>query len=149
MAGRTSRNKGSRGEREVIALLQPVVNKVCDEFNEPRFVLRRNQDQRWKEKQYDLIGVPWIALEVKRQENLSGFGSWWRQTLKACGERQTPVLIYRQNYKPWQVRMRCYVAAGDAWIYGTIDMKIEFFLEWFEVALRSKIRKSERSIENR
>lgn len=138
--GKASRDKGGRGEREFMAIIQPLVDKVCEETGNPKIVLRRNRDQRFAKKQYDVIGIPWIALEIKRQENPSGIGSWWKQTLQACGHRQYPVLAYRQNYQPWKIRMRVHVAAGGGWMWMTINITLEAFLEWFEQMLRQKLK---------
>ena len=140
MAGRASRNKGARGELEVIAMLQPIVDKVCEETGHPSFVLRRNQDQRYAPKQYDLIGVPWVALEVKRVENQSGIGSWWRQTKEATKDGQIPILIYRPNHQKWKVRCRIPILAGITVIRATVNVDIETFLVWFEYFLKSKLK---------
>ena len=134
------RNKGARGEGEVIAFLQPIVDKVCEENGHPRFILRRNQDQRFAAKQYDLIGVPWVALEIKRVENQSGIGGWWKQTLAATSENQIPVLIYRQNYRQWKVRMRVQVLAVTTPILMTINVDIASFLIWFEQMLKQRLK---------
>ena len=88
-----SRDKGSRGERQVIQMLQPIVDEVCDECGQPRLVLRRNASQRFAAKQYDVIGIPWMAMEIKFHENHSGREGWWRQTLEACMPGQIPILI--------------------------------------------------------
>ena len=63
--------------------------------------LKRNLMQS-AEGGYDLIGLSFLALEVKRQEILS-LPAWWRQTTKqaACG--QSPVLWFKQSRKPWRV----------------------------------------------
>tara|TARA_B100000749_G_C18389759_1_gene449700 strand:- start:141 stop:575 length:435 start_codon:yes stop_codon:yes gene_type:complete len=137
MGGRMSREKGARGEREIIALLQPIVTQVCDELNRPVFELRRNPSQRFAAKQYDVIGLPWVALEVKRVENLSGLGSWWKQTLEATNDRQTPVLVYRPNHVAWKVRIRTIVAVvkGGPHIRMTMDLDWHTFLTWFKAKL--------------
>lgn len=137
MAGRMSRNKGARGEREVIAILQPIVDSVCEETGQPRFELRRNPTQRFKGKEYDVIGLPWIALEVKRQENLSGLGSWWKQTLDATRPGQTPVLVYRKNHSPWKVRMKVPVDIENRLnVMCVVDVDWDTFLFWFRQRLK-------------
>jgi hypothetical protein len=141
MAGRMSRNKGANGEREVIGLLQPVVDRVCAECGQVQLVLKRNYSQRFAAKQYDVEGVPWMALEVKRVENQSGVGSWWRQTLAATRPGQVPVLFYRQNHRPWMVRTRLPVVAGGRTVVRcTVTMDVTSFLVWFEYRLKSDWR---------
>lgn len=139
MAGRSSRNKGARGEREMIAVLQPIVDRVCDECGQPRFEIRRNYTQRFQAKECDLIGIPWMSFEVKRVENLSGMGGWWRQTLKATREGQVPVLFYRQNHKGWKVRFRVALDAGRYKVRSTVTVDLATFLVWFEHRLKSEL----------
>jgi hypothetical protein len=143
MSGARSRNKGARGEREVIAILQPIVDKVTDECGQPRLVLRRNYSQRYEAKQYDVIGLPWVALEVKRVENLSGLGKWWRQVISCTGRGQVPVLIYRQNHGKWHVRTRVPVRAGGrvggVHVVCTVTMDLATWLVWLEQRLKVEL----------
>lgn len=137
--GRMARNKGYRGEREVIAILQPVVTKVCGECSTVELILKRNLHQRFAAKQYDLEGIPWMALEVKRVENQSGIGSWWRQCCAATRPGQTSVLFYRQNNAPWRVRFRTWVRVGgkgSPHVKATVTTDLPAFLVWFENRLR-------------
>ena len=67
MAGLMSRNKGKRGEREVVKLLQPVVNEVYESLGLEPPLLERNLMQSHKGG-CDLAGLDWLALEVKYQE---------------------------------------------------------------------------------
>lgn len=151
MGGRMSREKGARGEREIIGMLQPMVDEVCEECGVVRFELRRNPSQRFAPKQYDVIGLPWIALEVKRVENLGGLGSWWKQTLNATGPGQVPVLVYRPNNRPWKARLNVPVSVVKGeFVNGTgftpavnvrmtIDINWHSFTVWFKVKLRTEL----------
>lgn len=135
MAGKMARNKGANGEREVIGMLQPIVDKVYGEARRAAPVLRRNQAQRY-EGGYDIEGLPWLALEVKRQENAGMLGSWWKQCLKGCRERQLPVLLWRVNYGQWNVRFRPLLVVGSKKIRVTANVDIGTFLVYFEERLR-------------
>lgn len=144
MGGARSRNKGARGEREVLGMLQPIVDRVCDACGKVRLEIRRNYAQRYAPKQYDLIGIPWLAVEVKRVENLSGLGSWWRQTLAATKDLQTPVLFYRKNHGKWKVKTRVPVRAGNKGegaphVWATVTMDIDSWLVWFEQRLKHEL----------
>ena len=108
--GKMSRNKGKRGEREaakrVIEWLAPVYLEAGVEA--PR--LERNLQQS-RYGGYDLVGVDWLAVEVKRCERLQ-VKQWWRQTLAQCRDGQEPLLLYRGNRQPWRSRARVTLLEG-------------------------------------
>lgn len=141
MAGASSRNKGAGGEREVIRMLQPIVDRCCDSCGQVRFLLRRNYTQRFQSKEYDIDGLPWIALEVKRVENQSGVESWWRQTLASARDGQIPVLLYRPNHQKWRARLRVPIkVTKKISVRCTVTMGIEAFLIWFEQKIKSELQ---------
>lgn len=113
MGGKSSLNKGKRGEREVVKLLQPIVDKVYSAYpmlgDAP--AIQRNTLQSDKGG-FDLVGLDWLAPEVKFQEsfNLSG---WWAQTERQAATHQTPVLIYRRSRVSWRVRIKMYRQLGQ------------------------------------
>jgi hypothetical protein len=78
-----ARNKGQRGEREVIAVLQPIVNRVYLKYSFEPPLLKRNLLQT-REGGFDIMGLEWMALEVKYQEH-ENVNGWWRQTCKQAG----------------------------------------------------------------
>lgn len=165
MSGRMARNKGQSGEREVIKLLEPVVQKVLG--NDVQ--LKRNLVQT-RGGGHDIVGLEQFAIEVKRCEQLS-LGTWWKQTYdQATGERGErggelvgdvgsglliPVLIYRQNRKGWKVRMLpgdfCNLGPGilvlrdlqERQVNNTIEMDIDLFKLWLEKYLGSMWNLSE------
>lgn len=108
-----SRTKGHQAEREIKNLLQDIVDKVgttigLDIIPE----VTRNLDQT-RIGGCDLIGIPGIALEVKRCETLK-ISNWWKQTLHQAqkldtrvdlNRRHIPILCYRQNFQQWKVIM--------------------------------------------
>lgn len=125
MSGKKSRDKGGRGEREVYKLLQPIVNECYSLFNMEPPLMQRNACQS-RDGGYDIIGVDWIAIEVKRQETLH-IETWWKQTVTQAGENKEPVLIYRKNHQPWQVIMYIY----DSFQFR-VTISIEDFLRYFK-----------------
>jgi Holliday junction resolvase len=87
-----SRNKGSRGEREFLALLGSELGEM----------LTRNLQQT-RDSGADCLKVKGWAIEVKRQERLSR-GAWWRQAVEqAEREGVQPMLAYRRSREPWRV----------------------------------------------
>lgn len=124
-------DKGKQGEREVVKLLQPVVDEVYEEFGLTPIRLERNLVQT-RNGGYDVIGLDWLALEIKRQETLH-VDKWWKQTLSQCGEGQEPVLMYRRNRKPWRIRL--WVALG-----GGLVLPAEIGLEDWKLYMAARLR---------
>lgn len=138
MGGLMSRNKGKRGEREVIDILQPVVNKVFAELGGEAPRLQRNTLQSDRGG-YDLVGLAWFAPEVKRQES-SGVSAWWAQCKAQAKPGQTPVLFYRKNGARWRVVMTgsLRIAKGLR-ISAPMEFSLEVFLVYFEQRLRKEL----------
>ena len=135
MAGNQSRNKGQSGEREIIQLLRPIINEVYQKYSSLEIpMLERNQNQSNKGG-YDIVGIEWLALEIKRQESLQ-LNTWWQQTLKQANQNQIPVLIYRQNNKPWAVMLEL-----ESEYLGAVVAQISFadFTKWFKLKLTSQL----------
>lgn len=139
-------NKGKQGEREAIKFLQPTIDKVYGEFSLDTVELYRNQNQSALGG-YDIDGLPWIALEIKRQEALS-LNAWWAQVNKAKQGTQVPVVMFRQNRKQWRFLMPAWLHTGGAGHMETrAEVTKEAFLEWFEQTLRYHIARESESTE--
>ena len=124
-----SKAKGSAGELEAARLLTGWAAGVGVQLT-----LERNLEQV-RAGGADINGVPGLEVEVKRQEALS-IGAWWRQVCKAADRSgKVPLLMWRQNRKPWTFMVRQYVA-----IYGkqTGTVQVDIMLapteakKWFE-----------------
>lgn len=90
MGGRSSKIKGANGEREVADII----------YYATGIKVERNLDQT-RGGGHDLNGIDGLSIEVKRQETLC-IPAWWRQTLRQAEDvKGIPVLVYRQNRKPW------------------------------------------------
>lgn len=140
MGGLMSRNKGKRAEREVIDMLQPLINMVYGEYGLDPEKLKRNTMQS-DGGGFDIHGLEWIALEVKHQE-VFHLEKWWEQTKSQAGIRQVPVLVYRRNRVPWRVRMRAELEIGAVWKQWVVaDISIEEFLLYFTSRLRHELKK--------
>ena len=134
MAKNFSQRKGSNGEREVINLLQPVVNRVYSSVGLEPPRLERNLTQA-RNGGYDVVGLEWLALEIKRQEILS-VSKWWEQSLKQAKPHQVPVLLFRQNRTKWRVKMFIRIPVGregaGGWHRTPAILEIKEFLTYFE-----------------
>jgi len=109
------RAKGQVGEREVATLFNHWTLEVrarlgLPDLDERDYPFQRNQNQSAVGGD-DLTNPYNLAIEVKRQEALA-VNSWWEQCLESAArtENSIPILIYRQSRKPWQIRMRGYLA---------------------------------------
>lgn len=149
MSGAMSRNKGQRAEREVVKLLQPVViaawNKVGRDGPAPS--LERNLMQAHKGG-HDLLGLDWLALEVKHQEQFT-IASWWQQTKEQAAKATQllnievePVLFYRKNNVQWRVIMYGYLdVQGGGRVRCPVSIAVEAFLVWFKLRLEKELLK--------
>lgn len=135
MSGMKSKNKGRIGEREIINLLQPIVDEQYKLYSSLQIpLLERNLNQSNKGG-YDIIGLDWIALEIKRQETLQ-LKQWWAQTIQQAKIYQKPVLLFRQSNKPWQVLIEATIGHG---VFIPAQISIDSFLEWFKLKLKDEL----------
>ncbi|CAM0076344.1 RusA-like Holliday junction resolvase [Vibrio phage K251 g3] len=137
-------NKGKAGEREAINFIQPTINKVYEMMGVDAVQLYRNQNQSALGG-YDIDGLPWIALEIKRQETLN-LNAWWAQVNKASREGQVPVVMFRQNRKQWRFLIPAWLhTGGKGYMQVRAEITKEAFLEWFEERLIYEIKKESES----
>lgn len=145
MSGSMSRDKGQWAEREVVKLLQPVVNRVYAEFGKTPPELGRNLAQAHKGG-CDIFGLEWISLEVKHHET-EQLTQWWEQTKKQASPAQVPVLLHRKNNARWKCRMfGALPTGGPLQIRTPVDIGLEAFLLWFEHRLKHELSKGPGSL---
>lgn len=126
--GLTSKRKGAAGERELINLLQDYLGVR----------LSRNLDQA-RDGGWDLIGIPSLAIEVKRAAK-ANFSPWWMQTCEQADlKNKVPVLAYRLNNQRWRFK----IALPDLFdgFKGqdrTLEMAIDFPVVAFCAIVREK-----------
>lgn len=145
MANR-SKQKGYRGEREVMDMLQVIVNEEYGAVGLAPPELTRSPAGR------DIRGLPFVAIEVKYREQVC-LNPWWGQTKRNALAGQEPVLIWRSNYEPWRVRMFGYLRFAEAGSNGVlgapvspprhvrsvVDISCDAFLVWFRHRLKSTL----------
>lgn len=137
MGGLTSRNKGKRAEREVVKILQPVVNEVYEGLGIEAPELERNLMQSHKGG-YDLVGLDWLALEVKHQEQYH-LEKWWEQCERQAKPYQEPILFYRKNNVKWRIRMWARVLTYSKVVEVLVDISVEDFLDYFRESLHNRL----------
>lgn len=128
--------KGSGGEREAARLLQTWAADIGIEVDPTRNL------EQVRGGGYDLNGVPGLGIEVKRVETLNVTG-WWRQaTRQAAADGTVPVLMWRQNRRPWRFKVRLWAAVyspcktSGATVPVDAEMSADDFRPWFEMHLR-------------
>jgi hypothetical protein len=144
------RTKGADGERQVYKMLNDIIVKVmsamafpAEDIEKARTMVQRNQNQS-AVGGCDLTNTFGIAIEVKRQEVLS-IPAWWRQVCTAAERNnELPLLIFRQNNKPWRVRTYGFLhapARDGSWssVQAVVEIDEPTFKQWFEAWVRGKL----------
>lgn len=141
MAKSFAQSKGARAERQVIQLLQPVVNEIYSERSLEPPILQRNTLQSDRGG-YDITGLDWLALEVKHQEQLL-VDKWWEQTVRQAKNNTEPVLFYKQNNVKFRVRLwaRIYIHGGSNHQWHVVEMSPEAFIQYFRDRLIVELEK--------
>ncbi len=146
--GSHSRSKGQRGERAAIDWLQPICDQVLDTLcathglhhNVTAPLLQRNTIQSDRGG-FDVVGLPWLALEVKNYETdaPAQIEGWWKQAYGQAGPDQVPVLLYKRNHRPFRARMPGGWGRDFCWVSGPVDIDADQFEEWFRKKLRAEL----------
>ena len=123
--GNSQRQKGQRGERELAKWLQEVVG----------FDIDRNLQQT-RAGGADIICIPGLSIEVKRQQTLT-IESWWLQARRqAVFGENIPVLAYRPNRAKWRFCLPFYLMHKEAPPEYYITLGLKEFKMWLEEFLR-------------
>lgn len=134
--GKFSRDKGRRGEREVIDALLPIVEAVYAELREQGLdvgdtpELKRNtlQSDRGGD---DVAGVPGFSFEVKNCATLQ-LGAWWEQCVAQTSLHDRAVLLYKVPRRGW----RCRTTVDVKLHYSTISILADLDMESFLILFR-------------
>lgn len=145
------RAKGQTGEREIADMLNLIIYTTMTElgFTEEECLagfstVQRNQLQSAIGGN-DLTNCFGLSIEVKRQEQLS-VNTWWKQCVaSAVKTNEIPVLLYRQNRKPWKARSYVWLALYDG---SAVQIEAEFDIEtfklWFAQQVKIKLKQGEK-----
>ena len=88
-----SRTKGKRGELEAAHVLK-----------KHGYDTRRGQQFAGINGDADVVGLPYIHLEVKRVEKLN-IDDALQQSIRDAREAEIPVVMHRKNRTKWKVTM--------------------------------------------
>ena len=147
MSGKFARRKGARGEYEVCQLIQVIVDTVYGDACIPEDLwpkIKRNVDQV-RDGGYDIVGLPWAAIEVKYREMVQ-VEQWWEQT-KMQARGLEPVLFWRSNGLAWHVRMNAWLMTpqGGTAIKCAADISIVSFEMYLKLRLTKELHESAKS----
>lgn len=138
MSGRMAKNKGANGEREMAKVLTGWSLPVCEYLGVPVPEFERTASAQSKGGGYDLCGVPWLAVEVKRVETMA-LPAWWRQCKGQARPGQIPFLAWRQNRKPWQFRVLLKHSTGAGSVLLAVDMDYDNARSWYQYELYARL----------
>jgi hypothetical protein len=144
-----AQQKGKEGEREIARDLNALVDDLlrelgrpCQDAGKPR--IQRNQNQS-AVGGCDLSGTFDLAIEIKRQEQLS-INTWWKQCVESANELgHKPVLIFRQNTagggrKNWRVITLVEIAIpGSPPVEARAEISYDDFKLWFKAWAREHL----------
>lgn len=121
--------KGAAAEREAAALLTLWAKQVGITVD-----LTRNLEQT-RGGGHDLCGLEeyGMAVEVKRVENPNMTSFWAQAVRQAKAVNCIPVLMWRQNRKPWAFRIQAHVWPCHQSL--AIDLDMTEFAKWYQAQL--------------
>lgn len=116
-----SKQKGNTGERELARKLR-----------EYGYEARRGMQYQGGQLEADVTGLPGLHIECKRVQNLD-LKKAMEQSIRDAKEEEIPVVIHRENRKPWYVSIRfCDLveigAFGGFGSLGIVTMLLEDFM---------------------
>ena len=112
--GKTSREKGKRGERELASVLRS-----------HGYDTRRGQQYCGSNGAADVIGLPGLHIECKRVEKLN-LADAMSQAIADARPGEKPCVMHRRNNAPWLVTIR-------------LDDFMEIYREWEFVFSMQKV----------
>lgn len=145
-----AQQKGKEGEREIARDLNAIVDDCLRELGLPpqdsgKPRIQRNQNQS-AVGGCDLSGTFELAIEIKRQEQLS-INTWWNQCVASAKELgHHPVLVFRQNApagsrKGWRVITTVEVGVpGSNPLNCRAEITYDDFKLWFKTWAREHLR---------
>lgn len=116
--------KGKRGEREAAELLTSILGMSGVNHDK---VFHQVHEQSG-----DIISIPGLSIEIKRQETLL-VTTWWKQAERqAEREGVIPVLMYRQNRRNWRICLPAYLLSPRI-KDGFIEVSELVFAQWLNL----------------
>ena len=124
-------NKGKEGEREVRTMFKNALHGYMDTD-----LIQRNHQQA-ERGGADLVGVPMLAVEIKRVKKINwagGLDTWWAQACEQAEKvNREPCLVFRENFGKWFVMLYALPwVTGREMIAQPMIMRWEDFEQYME-----------------
>lgn len=133
------RAKGQRGEREIVHLLQEIMDTAHGNVGSTKIPLISRNLEQTRDGGYD-IGIYEYCVEVKRVEkpNLTAF---WKQACKQAARVEgVPVLAWRLNGGSWTFKILVPILIGNSPVDTAVDMDIATFKAYLVKQIELKLR---------
>lgn len=88
-----SKQKGKRGELEIVHFMK--------RFG---FDAKRSQQYCGLQGDADVVGVPFLHLEIKRTEKLN-LDKAMEQSIRDAREDEIPTVVHRKDRQPWRITL--------------------------------------------
>lgn len=99
--GKSSRNKGKAGERELAKVLRSFFPMLADDLRRTQQFCGKNNNGNSS----DVVGLPGIHIECKRVEKLNIYDAINQAVRDSSGSNNLPAVFHRKNGKEWLVTM--------------------------------------------
>ena len=121
-----SKQKGNGGERELARLLR-----------EWGYDTRRGLQYQGGQVEADVVGLPGLHIECKRVQGLD-IKKAMAQSIRDAKEEEIPVVIHRENRKPWSITLRLgdlveICALGGFWSDGLVTLLLDDFMPAYTI----------------
>jgi len=135
------KTKGASAEREIINLFVGTLVLIENDLKQQGYNVPTHSDKiqrnslQFAKGGADLHGLPYISVEIKRQETLN-INTWWNQCEEQAQRTRTiPVLIYKQSRKEWKVISWVKLSDGGTpevaqWVRAEYSFKS--FIAWYK-----------------
>lgn len=120
------KQKGSAGERELARILRGY-----------GYDTRRGLQYQGGQIEADVIGLPGLHIECKRVQGLD-LNKAMAQSLRDAAEEEIPVVIHRENRRPWYITLRLgdlieIGSIGGYWSNGLVTLLLSDFMPMYQI----------------
>ncbi len=138
-------HKGRMAEREVINMLQPILDVI---WSKADLIAPKLERRGLGFAGQDITGLEWLSFEVKHRKQVS-LGSWWKQceaqAVRRNGCYVVPVLLWKGHRTGWNVRLGGFIDWQERRRF--VDITIEEFKWWFYTRAKEQFEYERQKLE--